>query len=94
MRKPGIRMMADRPALKRKTGPIVRLELGKAYTARKGSWLRVQYGIEAVYMVTQLPPGPLKVGSFVQVLGPRGVLICDAIDLRPCEEVRLDEEDE
>lgn len=91
MPKPGVRMLADRPA-KRRTGPIVKLELGKAYTARKGSWLRTQFGVDAVYMVTALPPGPLTTSSYVQVLGPRGVALVPAIDLRPCEEVRLEDE--
>ena len=34
MPKPGIRMMTDTPTAKKRTGPIVRLEVGKAYTAR------------------------------------------------------------
>ena len=93
MPKPGIRMMTDTPAAKKRTGPIVRLEVGKAYTARKGSYLRVQYGPDAVYMVTQLPP-VVTTSSIVQVLSPRGVALCNAVDLRPCEEVRLEEEGE
>lgn len=92
MPKPGVRMVADRPKRKSPTGPIVRLEVGKAYTARKGSWLRVQYGIDAVYMVTQLPP-VVTIGSVVQVLSPRGVALCNAGDLRPCEEIRLEDEE-
>jgi hypothetical protein len=82
-------MMMDAPARKPKTGPIVRLEVGKAYTARKGSWLRVQYGHEAVYMVTQLPP-VVMMGSIVQVLSPRGIALCNAGDLRPVAEIDLD----
>jgi hypothetical protein len=31
--------------------------------------------------------------SIVQVLGPRGVVLCYAVDLRPCEEVRLEDEE-
>lgn len=91
MPKPGIRMMTDLPRPKGRTGPIVRLEVGKAYTARKDSYLRVQYGPDAIYMVTQLPP-IVMVNSVVQVLSPRGVALCNAGDLRPCEEVRLDDE--
>lgn len=92
MRKPGVRMMVDRPVARRRVSPIVKLELGKAYTARKGSFLRVQFGFDAVYMVTQLPP-KVTTESFVQVLGPRGVVVCSAADLRPCEEVRLEDEE-
>jgi hypothetical protein len=92
MPKPGIRMMMDKPAAKKRTGPIVRLEVGKAYTARKGSYLRVQYGPDAIYMVTQLPP-VVTISSIVQVLSPRGVALCNAGDLRPCEEVRLEDEE-
>jgi hypothetical protein len=44
-------------------------------------------------MVTQLPP-VVTTSSVVQVLGPRGVALCNASDLRPCEEVRLEEEEE
>jgi len=32
--------------------------------------------------------------SIVQVLGPRGIALCNAVDLRPCDEVRLEEEEE
>ena len=92
MPKPGVRMLVERPVAKRNQGPIVRLEVGKAYTARKGSYLRVQFGTDAIYMVTQLPP-VVTTASVVQVLGPRGVALCNAIDLRPCDEVRLEEED-
>lgn len=92
MPKPGIRMVADRPKRKGPTGPIVRLVLGKAYTARKGSWLRVQFGVDAVYMVTQLPP-VVTINAIVQVLGPRGVALCNAGDLRPCDEVHLEDEE-
>ncbi len=93
MPKPGVRMLADRPVSRKPKGPIVRLELGKAYTARKGSYLRVQFGSDAIYMVTQLPP-VVTTTSVVQVLGPRGVALCNASDLRPCEEVRLEEEEQ
>lgn len=93
MPKPGVRMMVDRPVAKARTGPIVKLEVGKAYTARKGSYLRVQYGPDAIYMVTQLPP-VVTTTSVVQVLGPRGVALCNASDLRPCEEVRFEEEEQ
>jgi hypothetical protein len=82
-------MMMDVPARKAKTGPIVRLEVGKAYTARKGSYLRVQYGPEAVYMVTQVPP-LITMASIVQVLSPRGVALCNAGDLRPVAEIDLE----
>ena len=92
MPKPGVRMMVDRPVAKARTGPIVKLEVGKAYTARKGSYLRFQYGPEAVYMVTQLPP-VVMMGAVVQVLSPRGIALCNAGDLRPCEEVRLEDEE-
>lgn len=92
MPKPGIRMMTDKPTAKKQTGPIVRLEVGKAYTARKGSYLRVQYGPDAIYMVTQLPP-IVMVNSVVQVLSPRGIALCNASDLRPCAEVRLEDEE-
>lgn len=92
MPKPGIRMMTDLPRPKKRTGPIVRLEVGKAYTARKGSYLRVQFGVDAVYMVTQLPP-VVTVTSIVQVLSPRGVTLCNAADLRPCDELRLEDEE-
>lgn len=92
MPKPGVRMLTDHPVARRKQGPTVRLEVGKAYTARKGSWLRVQFGTDAIYMVTQLPP-VVTTASVVQVLGPRGVALCNAIDLRPCDEVRLEEEE-
>ena len=92
MPKPGVRMTTDRQVAKARRGPIIPLELGKAYTARKGSYLRVQYGPDAVYMVTQLPP-VVTMGSVVQVLGPRGVALCNAGDLRPCEEVRLEDEE-
>jgi len=91
MPKPGVRMLADR-SIPRRTGPIVKLELGKAYTARKGSSLRIMFGPEAVYMVTQLPP-VVTTASIVQVLGPRGVALCNAVDLRPCDEVRMDDEE-
>jgi hypothetical protein len=84
-------MLTDRPAPKSKPGPIVKLEVGKAYTARKGSYLRVQYGPEAVYMVTQVPR-IIQVGSIVQVLGPRGVALCNAGDLRPVAEINLEDE--
>ena len=92
MPKPGVRMLADRPAARKRTGPLVKLELGKAYTDRKGSYLRVQFGPDAIYMVTQLPP-VVTTTSIVQVLGPRGVALCNAVDLRPCEEVRLEDEE-
>jgi hypothetical protein len=92
MPKPGIRMMTDLPRPKKRTGPIVRLEVGKAYTARKGSWLRVQFGLDAIYMVTQLPP-VVTTASIVQVLSPRGVALCNAADLRPCDEFRLEDEE-
>ena len=91
MPKPGVRMLADRPVSRMPKLPIVKLELGKAYTARKGSSLRWQFGHDAVYMVTQLPP-VVNTSSIVQVLGPRGVAMVYAVDLRPCEEVRLEEE--
>ena len=90
MPKPRVRMLVERPATTKPKGPIVRLEVGRAYTARKGSYLRVQYGPDAVYMVTQLPP-VVTTSSIVQVLSPRGVALCNAVDLRPCEEVRLEE---
>jgi hypothetical protein len=86
-------MLTDRPVARKKQGPPVRLEVGKAYTARKGSWLRVQFGLDAIYMVTQLPP-VVTTSSIVQVLGPRGIALCNAVDLRPCDEVRLEEEEE
>jgi hypothetical protein len=86
-------MLADRPVSTKPKGPIVKLELGKAYTARKGSYLRFQFGTDAIYMVTQLPP-VVTTSSVVQVLGPRGIALCNAIDLRPCEEVRLEEEEQ
>jgi len=92
MPKPGVRMLAERPVSTKPKLPIVKLELGKAYTARKGSSLRWQFGHDAVYMVTQLPP-KVTTESFVQVLGPRGVVVCSAVDLRPCEEVRLEDEE-
>jgi hypothetical protein len=92
MPKPGIRMMTDSPRPKKRTGPIVRLEVGKAYTARKGSYLRVQFGTDAIYMVTQLPP-VVTTSSIVQVLSPRGVALCNAADLRPCDEFRLEDEE-
>ena len=92
MPKPGVRMLVDRPRARKKQGPTVRLEVGKAYTARKGSSLRMQFGIDAVYMVTQLPP-LVTTASIVQVLGPRGVALCNAADLRPCDEVNFEEEE-
>jgi hypothetical protein len=92
MPKPGVRMVADRPKRKAPSLPIVKLELGKAYTARKGSNLRWQFGTDAIYMVTALPP-VVTTSSIVQVLGPRGVVLCYAVDLRPCEEVRLEDEE-
>jgi hypothetical protein len=91
MPKPGVRMMMDNPKRSPRRGPIVKLELGKAYTARKGSFLRVQFGTDAIYMVTQLPP-VVTTTSIVQVLGPRGVALCNAVDLRPCDEIRLEDE--
>ena len=59
---------------------------------KKGSYLRIQFGTDAIYMVTQLPP-VVTTTSIVQVLGPRGVALCNAVDLRPCEEVRLEDEE-
>ena len=94
MPKPGGRMLADRPAAKRRTGPIVKLELGKAYTARKGSPLRIQWGTDAIYMVTKLPLGSVTTVSIVQVLGPCGVVLCYAADLRPCSPPKFEDEDE
>ena len=91
MPKPGVRMLVDRPVSTKPRLPLVKLELGKAYTAKKGSNLRMQFGPDAIYMVTQLPP-IVNVASIVQVLGPRGVAMVYASDLRPCDEVRLDEE--
>jgi hypothetical protein len=43
-------------------------------------------------MVTQLPP-VVTTSSIVQVLGPRGVVLCYSTDLRPCEAVRLEDEE-
>jgi len=91
MPKSGVRMLTDRPTSRKPKGPIVKLELGKAYTARKGSNLRYMFGAGAIYMVTQLP-SPVTTTSIVQVLGPRGVVLCYATDLRPCDEVRTPEE--
>ena len=92
MRRSGVRMLADRPNAKRRKEPIIPLVLGKAYTARKGSSLRIRFGPEAIYMVTALPP-IVTLSSIVQVLGPTGVSLCCASDLRPCDEVRLEDED-
>ena len=93
MPKPGVRMTTDRQVAKARRGPIIPLELGKAYTARKGSPLRIQWGTDAIYMVTKLPLGSVTTVSIVQVLGPCGVVLCYAADLRPCEEVRLEDEE-
>ena len=93
MPKPGVRMVGSRPERRQSQGPVLRIELGKAYTARKGSPLRWQFGHDAVYMVTQLPPVVYK-STIIQVLGPRGVAMVYAADLRPCEEVVLEEEGE
>ena len=91
MPKPGVRMLTDRPVSRKPKGPIVKLEVGKAYTARKGSYLRIQFGTDAIYMVTQLPPVVMTT-SIVQVLGPCGVALCNAADLRPCSEPTFEEE--
>ena len=93
MPKPGVRMTTDRQVAKVRRPPAVRLELGKAYTARKGSPLRIHWGTDAIYMVTKLPLGPVTTVSIVQVLGPCGVALCCAADLRPCDEVRLEDEE-
>lgn len=83
---PGVRMVGERPAA-RSSGPVRRLPIvvGKAYTARKGSYLRVQFGPGAVYMVLAAPP-IVTHRSVIQVLGPRGMTLCNATDLRPCED--------
>ena len=44
MPKSGVRMLTDRPASRKPKGPIVKLEIGAAYTARKGSNLRYMFG--------------------------------------------------
>lgn len=92
MPKPGVRMLTDRRVSRAPKPAIVLLEIGAAYTARKGSSLRYTFGRDAIYMVTQLPPAVTTL-SIVQVLGPRGVVLCYAVDLRPCDEVRTPEED-
>lgn len=93
MPKPGVRMTTDRQVAKARRGPIVRLELGKAYTARKGCPLRIQWGTDAIYMVTKLPLGPVTTVSIVQVLGPCGVVLCCAADLRPCSPPKFEDEE-
>ena len=91
MPKPGVRMLTGRRVARAPKPATLLLELGKAYTARKGSNLRYMFGAGAIYMVTQLP-SPVTTTSIVQVLGPRGVVLCYATDLRPCDEVRTPEE--
>jgi len=91
MPKPGVRMTTDRPVARKSVGPIVKLELGKAYTARKGSPLRIQWGPLAVYMVVHLPQVVSRT-AIVHVLGPCGITLCYAADLRPCNEPKFEEE--
>lgn len=92
MPKPGVRMLTDRRVSRAPKPAIVLLEIGAAYTARKGSSLRYTFERDAIYMVTQLPPAVTTL-SIVQVLGPRGVVLCYAVDLRPCSPPKFEDEE-
>ena len=65
-----------------KPARLMTLVVGNAYFARKGSATRIQWGNQSVFMVLEIPQR-CTTASIIKVLGPNGMLLIIAGDLRP-----------
>jgi len=61
---------------------LMLLVVGNAYVARKGSTTRMMWGNQSVFMVLEVPQR-CTTASIIKVLGPSGMLLIEAGDLRP-----------
>ena len=71
-----------RPAKPAVPPRLMRLVVGAAYVSAKATGLRTVWGNQAVFMVLEVPPR-CTTHSVVKVLGPNGMLLVTAGELRP-----------
>lgn len=68
-----------KPAIKPR---LMNLQVGAAYVSAKGTSLRMMWGRDPIFMVIEVPPRCTTV-SVVKVIGPNGLLLVTAGELRP-----------
>ena len=61
---------------------LMLLVVGNAYVTRKGSATRMMWGSQSVFVVLKVPQR-CTTASIINVLGPNGMLLIEAGDLRP-----------
>jgi len=73
---------APRPAKSAVPPRLMRLVVGAAYVSAKATGLRAVWGNQAVFMVLEVP-ARCTTHSVVKALGPNGMILMTAGDLRP-----------
>ena len=68
-----------KPAIKPR---LMNLKIGAAYVSAKGTSLRMRWGRDPVFMVLEVPERCTSL-SIVKVIGPNGLLLVTAGELRP-----------